>query len=437
MSKERSIECWLMDCILPDYCLTREKYKELWDNCIFVLDTNVLFNLYRYSPKVRDSFIDILNGIADRLWVPNQVAFEYYDNKSKVINNEISKYKTISKIISKCSNDIKNDMKKEDLIRKHTSTSEITDELMKKLDESFEIIRGDLEKIIKKYPEKKDLEIIDEIISKLLLGKVGRPYSVDRLGEISSEGLERYKLKLPPGYEDEKEKEGIKKFGDLILWFQIIDMAKEMKKPVILICEDLKEDWWWTSSEGTIGPRPELIQEFSLKTGMLFHMYSLDQFMKYANEYRDTKIDKKVIQEAKDYRYDEWERWKAFSLFSALYGGDSLINKINLVNNLVKLGKYNEAYLEAFEALELYFLLLCEIDEISHDKKISINELASLVKVSKIRDLNLKMIDNLIYIRNNLAHGLSNNLNELEIKNAVKFIIDSIIENPLDVRSLS
>lgn len=70
-------------------------------------------------------------------------------------------------------------------------------------------------------------------------------------------------------------------------------------------------------------------------------------------------------------------------------------------------------------------------------KKISINELASLVKVSKIRDLNLKMIDNLIYIRNNLAHGLSNNLNELEIKNAVKFIIDSIIENPLDVRSLS
>jgi len=261
-----------MDCILPDYRLTKEKYKELWDNCIFILDTNVLFNLYRYSPKLRKGFIDILNGIADRLWIPNQVALEYYDNKSTVITGEINKYKIISNIISKCPNDIKNDIIKRDLSRKHTATSEITEELLKKLDESFKIIIEDLENILKKYPKIKDFEHIDEMIGKLLVGRVGNPYSVEVLEEICNEGLKRYQLKLPPGYEDEKEKEGFKKFGDLILWFQIIDMAKEKKKPVILICEDLKEDWWWISSEGTIGPRPELIQEFSIKTEMLFYI---------------------------------------------------------------------------------------------------------------------------------------------------------------------
>lgn len=423
-----------MCCILPDYCLTKEEYKELWDNCIFVIDTNVLFNLYRYSPKVRNGFIEILDGIADRLWVPNQVALEYYDNKSKVINNEINKYKIILNITSKCPKDIRNEIINRDLLRKHTATSEITEELMKKLDESFKIIVKDLEKIIKEYPGKKDLEKIDEIISKLLLGKVGRPYSVDMLEEISNEGLERYKLKLPPGYEDEKEKVGIKKFGDLILWFQIIDMAKEMKKPVILICEDLKDDWWWNSSEGAIGPRPELKQEFSIKTNMLFHMYSLDQFMRYANEYRDTKIDNNVIQEAKEYRYDEWERFgKAISLMSTVLGGDDLRNKIILAKILFKLGKYSEAYVEAFGALELYLLSLCEINNISYDKKFSIYELASLVEASNIKSLDLKRIDNLKNIRNKLVHSPSNNLNKLEIEDNIKYIINLITGSPTDL----
>ena len=38
--------------------------------------------------------------------------------------------------------------------------------------------------------------------------------------------------------------EDIKKYGDLILWYQIIDKAKESKKPIILISGDVKEDWW-------------------------------------------------------------------------------------------------------------------------------------------------------------------------------------------------
>jgi hypothetical protein len=157
------------------------------------------------------------------------------------------------------------------------------------------------------YPKRKDFENIDESIVKLLNDKVGKPYSLERLEQICQEGLLRCKLMLPPGYKDvkDKDKHGIKKYGDLILWFQIIDAAKEKEKPIILISEDLKDDWWWSPSDTRLGPRPELIQEFTSKTNMLFYMYSLDQFMEYANKYIDTKIDEELIKEAKEYRVEE------------------------------------------------------------------------------------------------------------------------------------
>jgi hypothetical protein len=70
-----------MDFMLPEYRLTDENYRRLWDDCFFVLDTNVLLNIYRYSPKLRTGLIDILTKISERIWVPHQVALEYYDNK--------------------------------------------------------------------------------------------------------------------------------------------------------------------------------------------------------------------------------------------------------------------------------------------------------------------------------------------------------------------
>jgi hypothetical protein len=123
-----------------EYRLTDENYKKLWDGCLFVLDTNVLLNIYRYSPKLRKAFIDILTTISGRLWIPYQVAFEYYDNKPIVISDEIEKYNIIKNIISKSKKEIQDEIKKHDLSRRHTATSEIIAEFNKKLDDSFKDI---------------------------------------------------------------------------------------------------------------------------------------------------------------------------------------------------------------------------------------------------------------------------------------------------------
>lgn len=52
-----------------------EKHN-LWANAIFVFDTNVLLNLYRYSAKTRNSLLDAVESFKDRIWIPYQVAYD-------------------------------------------------------------------------------------------------------------------------------------------------------------------------------------------------------------------------------------------------------------------------------------------------------------------------------------------------------------------------
>lgn len=53
---------------------TSEEKQELWQKAVFVFDTNVLLNLYRYSAKTRDSLLAAFESFKDRVWIPYQVA---------------------------------------------------------------------------------------------------------------------------------------------------------------------------------------------------------------------------------------------------------------------------------------------------------------------------------------------------------------------------
>ncbi len=81
-----------------------------------------------------------------------------------------------------------------------------------------------------------------EVITKLLAGKVG-PYSEEDLEKIYEDAEKRFILKQPPGYEDVK-KTVPERYGDVVLWFQLIDYAKSLERPLIFVTDDEKEDWW-------------------------------------------------------------------------------------------------------------------------------------------------------------------------------------------------
>lgn len=72
--------------------LSDKELKYLWDNAIFTFDANILLNLYRYSDETRDEFFKILKKIKDRVWITNQSAQEFFDNRLKVINQQEKAY---------------------------------------------------------------------------------------------------------------------------------------------------------------------------------------------------------------------------------------------------------------------------------------------------------------------------------------------------------
>ena len=130
---------------------------------------------------------------------------------------------------------------------------------------------------------------------------MGNPYKADEYKEIYKKGKERYDRKVPPGYMDiDKNPSGTDQFGDLVLWMQILDFAKDQVRPIILITDDAKEDWWREIGGEKLGPRPELIEEFIAVAGedKWFYMYSTEQFLRYAQEYLSAEVTPQALKEA-------------------------------------------------------------------------------------------------------------------------------------------
>jgi hypothetical protein len=98
-----------------------------------------------------------------------------------------------------------------------------------------------------------------------------------------------------------EDKEYVRKFGDLILWKEIIKVSNDKKlKYVVLVTGDVKEDWWEEKRGKKIGARKELLNEIYTQCPELdvFHLYNTSTFLKFAKEEIDKTIKDSSIIEA-------------------------------------------------------------------------------------------------------------------------------------------
>jgi len=91
----------------------------------------------------------------------------------------------------------------------------------------------------------------------------------------------------------------------VIIWFQIIDYAKQEKRPIILVVDDVKEDWWQQVHGRKLGPRIELRQEMQKKADVLFYMYTADNFIQKAQDFLQLQVQKETIEEVRENRIQE------------------------------------------------------------------------------------------------------------------------------------
>jgi hypothetical protein len=288
-----------MKTIFPGYSKKDEKeIKSIWDNGLIVFDTNTLLNLYRYSDATRETILELISKLSERIWLPHQAALEYNKNRYEVIADQEKAYKEfIEKIIQ-----IQKDLQ---------STSKppfLSSALHGDLNKAFEKVNAEVVENINRYNNYLKEDPIYNTLSNLFEGRIGKPYTPDELKEIYKQGEERYKAKIPPGYEDEKNKDGTRMYGDLILWKQVIAKSKVDKKPVILITDERKTDWWWKIKDGrNMGPRQELVEEMMNEAGTEFHMYSSERFLSYGQHYLDEKVNKKALEELQAMKMAELE----------------------------------------------------------------------------------------------------------------------------------
>jgi len=285
------------------------EFSELWEHCIFILDTNTLLNLYRLPEAARNDFFRILIKISDRLWIPHQVALEYQKARISVISDQAKKFDEVIKVITETEKSLVGRLEELQLKKRHSSID--PDAMLEKAGEAFAEFLEKTKKLKEKQPDVSDYDELREQIDSLFEGKIGpTPKSQADLDEIYADGERRYEIDWPPGYMD-KEKKGShiyngmvfeRKYGDLILWKQIINEAKREDHPkkLVFVTTDIKEDWWWMEAGKTIGPRPELIEEITSEAGVeSFYMYNMERFMEFAEEYIGVKLEKTSLEEVK------------------------------------------------------------------------------------------------------------------------------------------
>ena len=289
------------------YRPTKEEFQILWNDCLFVLDANVLLNLYRYSNETSDALISLLNQVSNRLWIPYQAAFEYQKERLQVIFQQKEAYEKLKEGLDKSLYKLESDFQ---IYARHPLIN--LNPLTKKIKSAFNDVKEELGKIQKKHPDLIQNDPLKEKITCLFDGKVGPPYSPEKLEEIHKIGKKRYEEKIPPGYSDAK-KVGIERYGDLILWFQIIDKAKEAKKPTIFVTDDGKEDWWYRLKGQTIGPQPQSIEEIDLKAGVSFYMYNTVRFMEEIQLYLTKKVESKTVEEVRSIRKKDEEALRNYA----------------------------------------------------------------------------------------------------------------------------
>jgi len=281
-----------------------EEFKKLWEDCLFIFDTNVLLNLYRYSPETTNEFLEFLDDISDRIWLPHQAGYEYQKNRLGEIANQEKSYDNLIKFIDKTQKDLK-----ESLLSKRHPFLKNAKELINTIGDIFDGISSRLKEKRDEYVFLNKEDNVRDKLTSLFEGKVGSAYSEAELEKIYLEGKERYNKKIPPGYMDTDKPEP-ERYGDLILWFQVIDKAKAEQRAIILIVDEKKEDWWLKSKGEIISPRPELVNEMIADAKVPFYIYRADPFMENAREHLKKDINQQAIDEVKEVRERDEELLK-------------------------------------------------------------------------------------------------------------------------------
>ncbi len=265
-----------------------------FETAVFAFDACVLLNVYSYSEETRKEFLNLLEGIQERIWVPYQCVKEFLKNRPARIkaqlekfDTEIKRVKTFGTAFDEAHRERRAHPFYSDKARKDTKS------LVELLTDELATNRVKIKQFLREDP-------LRDKLASILEGRIGEEFQAEELEKIYKEGNQRYASKIPPGFEDEKKKSKPDCYGDLVFWKEIIRYSKSNKVDMILVTDDGKPDWWERAGREVIGPSPALLQEFKVETGKDILIYQGLDFMSRINDYlNEVEVSEDAIEEVK------------------------------------------------------------------------------------------------------------------------------------------
>lgn len=265
-------------------------------NITICFDTNVLLNLYECSDDSRDLWFESVAPIALSVMLPSREIREFRLPHQAVQEFNQRRIEVIRGQINKCNEEIKKvkDLKNELINNKADYKNLYSDEEHdKSMNEHIEKRKNKINERKKKFVKyiTKEDEILNRL-SEVFENRISSSYTYEQQEEIFKEGEIRYAQRIPPGFGDDyKPEEKTRKFGDLLIWKQLLDIAKESAKDMLFVTDDInKEDWVFKYESKILCTRPELVEEFYRFTGCKIFIISLDEYFKYGLEKSDQAI---------------------------------------------------------------------------------------------------------------------------------------------------
>jgi PIN domain-containing protein len=278
---------------------------------LIILDTSTLLNLFRYPLAARDRLLTILERFAERLWLPHQAALEYHVNQQNVRLEQITRFRQVREEVGALKAGFKDKIEKLQLKRRHALIN--VEDLLSKVEGAIDAFQSELNQIEREQEDRYQEGSLQEKIEQLFEQRVGRAPTQEFLDALYKEGARRYEHKIPPGYQDSQKGElpreppavsfggllFLRRYGDLILWKEILQKTKlDGIHWFIFITDDAKDDWWQIVGGQRIGPRPELLDEAFREGGVEgFLLESSERFMEHAARILNLEVSEELIRQ--------------------------------------------------------------------------------------------------------------------------------------------
>ena len=247
--------------------------KEAMENKLIVFDTNVLLNFYYYDEWNLKCLKKFFHDISVYIWEPMHIKREFENARENKINEIIRQFNKLGKFFEKENKSIQDFLKEfnrnrmidVDFFRKYTVDFNCD------IQQRYSMQKQFFEKCVErmgKYKDKKQ-DMLLEILNENVFSKVGESSKFNINKWLSDyEQFGNY-----PGKEDSKKDNN--EYGDFLIWVEMQLRSKEVKKDIVFVTGDRKNDW--CDENGNC--HDFLLDKFKEKTGKTFFFLSFDELI--------------------------------------------------------------------------------------------------------------------------------------------------------------